>query len=157
LLGFGYRGYDKMQQNATDEGEPGKLTTLQLQVLAALLSGSTATAAAEVAGVDRTSVHRWLRHDWGFQAALNRGRRELQDGLQAHLERVAERAVQAVSDAIEAGDLRAALAVLKGLGFLGGHPAEIGGDDPGILRKESELASREAYGERIFRELTALV
>ncbi len=60
-----------MQHNATDKGESHDLPPTQERVVAALITGSTVTRAAELAGVDRTTVHRWLRDDWDFQAPLN--------------------------------------------------------------------------------------
>ncbi len=129
-----------MQHDATAGGPP-TLPPQQTQALASLLVGQTVTAAADAAGVDRTTVHRWLREDWDFQAALNRARREFRDGLRAHLENVAERAVQAVNEAIEAGDVKVALVVLKGLGLLGGHVPSIGVDDPAALLLLRRVAS----------------
>ena len=135
-------------QNAT-------LSSRQEQALAALLAGQTVTAAAEVAGVDRTSVHRWLREDYTFQAALNRGKRELRDAVQARLMRLGEAAAGVVATAVQGGDVRAALAVLKGLGLLDAHPVEVGGEDPGTLRAEAELSAREQEKNRSWRELLA--
>jgi len=50
-------GSDILPQNAT---EPGLPTVVQERALAALLSGSSVTAAAKSAGVDRATVHRVL-------------------------------------------------------------------------------------------------
>jgi hypothetical protein len=144
-----------MQRNATAGDEFGDLSPVMEQVVVALVAGSTVTKAAEAAGVDRTTVHRWLRDNWTFQAALNRARREFRDGVRSHLEKVAERAVQTVSEAVEAGDVRAALGVLKGLGFLAGHVTAVGLGDPEALRDEAESAREEAEAERRLRALTA--
>jgi hypothetical protein len=70
-----------MQQNAPVE-EPGDgLSPTQETGLAALLTGATVTAAADAAGVDRATVHRWLKDDFTFLVAYNRGRRELHDAV----------------------------------------------------------------------------
>jgi hypothetical protein len=142
-----------MQRDAT-AGEPPSLPPQQIQALAGLLAGQTVTASAEAAGVDRTTVHRWLREDFGFQAALNRGRREIRDAVEARLLHAAEGAAEAVSDAIQTGDTRTALAVLRGLGLLDGQRANISGDDPHALRAEADLAVIEAEKRRRFRELS---
>jgi hypothetical protein len=83
-----------MQRNATEaRDEPSKLSPTQQQALAALLAGSTVTAAADAEGVDRTTVHRWLRSDYDFQAAMNRARRELRDATASRLYDAAKRAL----------------------------------------------------------------
>ena len=51
------------------------LTTVQLQVLASISAGSTATAAAQQAGVHRNTVANWLRSN-EFRSALHRARAE---------------------------------------------------------------------------------
>src|SRR5262245_44514608 len=63
---------DTLQRNPTPP-----LTPPQETALAALLLGKTVTAAAQTAGVDRTTIYRWLKEDFDFLAALNRGRQEL--------------------------------------------------------------------------------
>lgn len=146
-----------MQQNATLTGEPGDLMPRQERVVAALLAGSTVTHAAELARVDRSTVHRWLRSDWNFQATLNRARREFRDGLRASLESVGEIAVQKVREAIEADDVKVALAVLKGLGLLSSHLTTIEEDDPAVLFEEAELRRREAETQRLFRNVSSVV
>ena len=49
-----------------------------------------------------------------------------------------------------------ALAVLKGLGLLGGYMPSVKGDDPGVLREEAELSRNEAEMQRRLRALTSL-
>lgn len=97
-----------------------------------------------------------MRDHWDFQAALHRGRREHHASLRARLERIAERAVEALYAAIEAGDARVALALLKGLGLLDDREREIPTDDPAVLQEEVELAECEAANDRQLRSLGAL-
>ena len=52
-------------------------------------SDSTVTAALAAAGVDRTTVHRWLREDHAFQAAWNRIRREQEREVLARVDHLA--------------------------------------------------------------------
>ncbi len=143
-----------MTQNPTPDPER-DLSASQLKALGALLSGEAITRAAEAAGVDRSTVHRWLREDWSFQAALNRGRRELRDAVLSCLLRSAEQAAGVVARAVDEGDLKVALAVLKGLGLLSGGIVEIETDDPGALRDHAELAAREEERERELRRMLA--
>ena len=145
-----------MKQNTTLQGKSSELTTAQTKAIGGLLARCTVTRAAEQAGVDRTTVHRWLRADWGFQAALNRARREIRDAVEAQLHCTAERAAGIVSEAVAGGDTRVALAVLKGLGLLDGQRTEIGKDDPDTLRDEADLTAREAASEQQLREMCSL-
>jgi len=58
--------------------------------------------------------------------------------------------------AIEGGDLRVAMEVLKGLGLLGSRiQIEIGEDDPAALEEEVRIAEGEAASERHFRSLVS--
>lgn len=114
-----------MQQNATPE-----LTAAQENSLAALLAGKSITDAAQAANVDRTTVHRWLKDDHVFRAALNRRRRDLREQLQSRLMNLADKALDAVEKAISETDSKAALTLLRGLGLLSGNPPSIGSDDP---------------------------
>lgn len=142
-----------MTQNETDQTTPA-LSKAQNSVMEALLTGSTVTHAASVAGVARTTVHRWLRDDWAFQAELNRERREIRDAIRSQLLRAAESAVRSVSRAIDEGDLRVAMDVLKGVGFLGSRiQIEIGEDDPAVLEEEAKIAEGEAASEKQLRSL----
>ncbi len=127
-----------MPRNATRGRNAAGLTPRQQRVLEHLLAGETVTSAAKAGKVDRTTAHRWLREDYAFQAAYNRGRRELQEALQTRLLSLAEKAARTVEGAVEGGDSRAALAVLKGLGLLNGEPPEIGSDDPEDLEEEEQ-------------------
>jgi hypothetical protein len=129
----------RMQQNATPADA---LSGTQERVLTMLLSGKSITEAASSAEVDRTTVHRWLKADFGFQAALNRGRWELREAMQARLMALAGKAADAVersiaADAVERsideGDGKMALALLKGLGLLPEELPKIDSDDTADL------------------------
>ena len=128
-----------MQQNATPSKE---LTPAQDKALAALLEGKTVQDAAAAADVDRTTVHRWLKEDFAFQATYNRGRRELRDALKARLLGLAGKAAECVERSIGEGNEKTALAVLKGLGLLPGEPFKVGSDDPAYLEAEADQKRR---------------
>jgi hypothetical protein len=116
-----------------------------VKVLAELLTGQTITAAASAAGVERITVHRWLREDFAFQAAWNRDRRELRRETYAHLERLAVKATDCLEKAIDGGDVKAAMEIVKGMGILA--PGKIGSGDPGELAAEAEVEVTEREGE----------
>ena len=116
-----------MQRNATPDE---LLSPAQQKALTALLAGKSVTDAAAAAEVDRTTVHRWLKETYAFQAALNRGRRDLQEAMQARLLVLADKGADAVERSIAEGDGKTAIALLKGLGLLSGELIKVGSDDP---------------------------
>ena len=143
-----------MQQNATGgENERADLPPQQTLVLAALLTGATITAAAEVAEVDRTTVHRWLREDFAFQAVLNAAQRDLRREVASRLDHVVQAAVETISAAVESGDVRAALAVLRGTGVLAGDRPRIGPEDPDEVAQEAEVSKMERDAQRAQRRM----
>ena len=85
-----------------------------------LLEGATITKTAETIGVDRSTMHRWLREP-KFIAERNRRAKEAREACQERLRHLADAAVEVVGKAVEAGNLRAALSLLKivGLGNVG--------------------------------------
>jgi DNA-binding MurR/RpiR family transcriptional regulator len=107
-----------MQHYATLREED--LSPAQELALAALLTGQTVTAAAKAAEVDRSTIHRWIRHSdhRGFAKALVRGRAELRQALAARLLALAPKAADCLEAALASGDGKCALALLKGLGYL---------------------------------------
>ena len=66
-----------------------------------------------------------LTSDPAFKAALNGAKRDLREANEARLQALAEKAIATVEKALDIGDVRAALAVLKGLGMLRGFPPVI--------------------------------
>lgn len=115
------------------------LSKQQQIVLQCLLGGQSVTEAAEAAKVDRSTVYRWLRDDYDFQAAINRGRREVQLAIPNSITSIVEPAIQVVRAAIQRGDVRAALAVLKGAGLGSSLAITANDEDPEHLRKLAEL------------------
>ena len=130
---------------------PKSLTAKQTKTLEFLLAGESVTSAARLAGVARETVHRWLRFEWHFQAALNRGQKELLDAAISRLIAVTHQAASNLASAVKEGDLRASSALLKGLGVLPGEPPTIGSDDPLTVKTEAQISQAEARTERFLR------
>lgn len=93
-----------------------KLDPAQVVAIDALVNGKTITGAAEAAGVDRTTLHRWLKHDFEFQASPNRAKGDLKLALQAKTLKIAQKAMDVVEQALDKGDVRIAALVLKVIG-----------------------------------------
>ncbi len=85
-------GRHKTPQNAT-ETEAQTLTPAQAQALAALAAGQSVSEAASAAGVDRTTVHRWLNNDPGFVAEFNAARLEMVETVRSGVRKLAEDAI----------------------------------------------------------------
>jgi transposase-like protein len=115
---------------------PRDLPLPQITALEALLAGSSVTDAAAAAGVDRSTLHNWLRKNIAFQAALNAGRKDLRRAIAHRLERLANDATECVGKAVREGDVKAALEIVKRLDVFA--PRYLGSDDP------DELAVDEA-------------
>lgn len=99
-----------MPRNPSDN--PNDLKPAQEVALAALLTGASVTAAAEAANVDRTTVSRWLAEP-KFQARFNLGRRHQREIVFGRIVSLTEKASRCVEKAIDSGDARVALALLK--------------------------------------------
>ena len=95
----------------------------QLTVIESLVAGKSITAAAKQAGIRRETVHRWMREDYEFQAALHRLRRELLESVGAQVLATSRRAAETVDKAVAGGDVKTALQVLRGTGMLSGDRA----------------------------------
>jgi transposase-like protein len=108
---------DIMPQNATFSEN---LSPAQEKALAALLAGQTITDAAKAAEVDRSTIYRWLRDACrpDFRIALERGRLELRQAVEARLLALANEATDCLEHAFARGDGKSALALLHGLGLL---------------------------------------
>jgi hypothetical protein len=119
---------DIVQHNATE------LTVPQVSAVAALAVGSTVTQAALRAGVDRSTLHRWLADDPIFVAALNQAKQEAIDAIRIEVMVGATEAVRVVRDILSSAQvspalrLRAALALLHSVGVM--NPEPIGPTDP---------------------------
>jgi hypothetical protein len=117
------------QQNLADPTEIVlRLSPRQQVALHRLFDGATIRDAAEAAGVDRRSVHRWIREDYNFCAAYNDWRRELLSSGRARALTMSDLALNTVKAAMEKGDGRLALRMAEKIGLL--ESGKIGSADP---------------------------
>ena len=95
------------------------LSPAQAQVIKSLARGQTVTAAAEDAGVHRTTVHHWIRSEPAFKIPVETARTEYADELNDGLRELAIRAVHTLHDLLQdistppAVRLKTALAILQ--------------------------------------------
>lgn len=106
-----------LPNEAPDDLESSDLSPAQLTYLHALVAGRSITAAAEEAGVTRKTAYRW-QSEPHFVAMLNTWRNHTMEAARAQLLALAEQATATVARAIQKGDVRVAMALLKGLGIL---------------------------------------
>jgi hypothetical protein len=117
------------------------LTGPQHTALRALGAGQTVVAAADSAGVTRNTVTRWIRSCPEFRAAFNAWQQALIESTQARLLRSAEAAAAVVDQAIQAGDAKLALNLLKHMQL--GRAAITPGPTDLILAKDEIAVIRD--------------
>ena len=120
------------------------LTPSQLKAIEALLSGSSLVDAAASAGVDRSTLSRWLKTGLEFQAELNRGRADIQRTYRTRLEAMVSKAMDTVAKAIESGDVKASFEILKGHGLLPGKLTGYGATEVEELQAQAKRAEASA-------------
>jgi hypothetical protein len=64
-------------------------------------------------------------------------------------------AVGTVERAVRDGEVRAALATLRGLGLLAGRCSPVGPEEPDTFREEAEIGEKQAAHDRLMRRLIA--
>jgi hypothetical protein len=114
-----------------------RLGTEQRSALEKLLGGKSVAESAELAGVSRATVYRWLKSDFQFRAAYNQWHDEMEESARSKLLMMSDLAAGAVRTALEKGDARTAMQLLKELGLM-----KPGGErllDAGELKQRAEL------------------
>ena len=110
-----------IQHNSSDSDafSNTNLPPAQLQALALLAQGRSVTAAARHAGVHRTTIHHWMRHEPAFRNAVRKARLEYVATLADDLRDLAGLALETLHGLLNDPStpalvrLKAALAVLE--------------------------------------------
>ena len=123
----------------------------QCTAISRLLLGDTISAASKAAGVSRSTLHRWIKDDFHFQAALNHERRLILLRSTSRVWGLADLAIGIIEDALAEGDRRIAVAVLRGSGLLGGRLPEIGSTDQEVLQLEFDAKIDDAKARAVGR------
>jgi hypothetical protein len=90
-----------------------ELTPQQALAVDALTAGATHADAAQVAGVDRTTVSRWATRHPAFIAEVNRRRLERAEATRSRVEILTMRSIELVAAAINDGDAALAMQWLR--------------------------------------------
>ena len=116
----------------------------QQTALAALKGGKSFPQAAEVAGVSRATVYRWVQTDPRFRAAYNQWQRDQAESARARVLGLADKAVEVVDKALDRDNEKVAMGMLKHLGAL--RRPDRGATDPEVVQLQMHLArEREKY------------
>jgi hypothetical protein len=129
------------QQKPAARGfKPKPLTTEQENAIDALLTGKSDREVAEAVGVTRWSVQQWRTGHPVFMATLQQRRAELWGTTGERLRALMSRAVENLQAAVEGGDLKASIELLKITGMYGGVVNVLSETDPEkIIRKQAEV------------------
>ncbi len=128
---------DRSLVEQRDEKQIGRLAADQQNAMELLVMGKTIAETARSAGVSRTTIYHWLRNDPVFQAAYNQWHDQLEEGCRSRLLTLTDKATDAIEKALENGDARAALQLLKGMGMI--QHKIVGPTDAEEIRKKSEI------------------
>lgn len=116
---------------------PADLAIQKQRALQLLFEGKSASQVAEMIGVDRTTVYRWLKEP-SFVAERNRQANELRDTAQSRLHALVGKSIDVVERQVEAGNLKAALAVLKSTGMMALEKPDTETDECRLIKREVE-------------------
>jgi len=131
------------------------LAVEQRAALDLLLMGKSVIESAKSAGVARATVYRWIKNDPVFRAAYNEWHDQLRESSRSRLLALTDKAADAVEKALEAGDARTALQLLKGMGML--REVSPGPTDPAEVKRTLDLQKkrRKTLLEREEREASS--
>jgi len=116
------------------------LATEQQVVLEGLVVGKSVTEISQSAGVGRATIYRWMK-DPTFRAAFNQWHEQMLESGRSRLLMMVDKAANSLEKALEAGDAKAALELLRGMGVL--RPRPIGPTDADEIRRLSDLEKRQ--------------
>jgi len=121
-----------------EENRKEQLSEKQLMAIDLILSGKVDREVAEAVGVSRSTISDWRNGNYLFQAELNKRRREIQEAGRERLRRIRNKALDTVEKAIEEGDVKTALEILRLTGIEKEDLKAVGPEDPEVLRKAEE-------------------
>ena len=124
-----------------------ELAGAQQTAFGALRAGQSFAQAAEAAGVNRTTIYRWVQGDPRFQAAYNAWKQEMSESANSRLLKLAERAVDVVEKALEKGDARVAVQMLKHMAVM--RKPQAGSTDVETLEFQMEHQERKRRFEDV--------
>jgi DNA-directed RNA polymerase specialized sigma24 family protein len=133
-------GSDQLATVRSGEIAMESLAAPQRTALELLLTGKSIAETARSAGVSRTTIYQWLKKDPVFRAAYNEWHDQLRESSRSRLLLLTDKATNAVEKAVEGGDARMAMQLLKGMGMLRDLPP--GPTDPAEVKRIGDLQQK---------------
>ena len=122
------------KSNETSQGpSSSRLSVEQLNAIDILVQGRTDQETAATVGVARETVTRWRNDNPHFAAQLNRQRRLIWSNSHDRLRALVSKAVDTLDAALQNGDARAAVEVLKAVGLYGQVQPPSGPEDADLV------------------------
>lgn len=122
------------------------LTEQQTQAAALVAEGIALDDVAATIGEHTATVSEWREDNPAFIAEVNRRRREAWATAQDRLRALVPQALDALAEAVEAGDLKASVEVLKAAGVYGKTSAPGGETDPELVQvQQAEAWAKAEY------------
>jgi hypothetical protein len=103
-----------------------KLSVAQLNAIDCIVTGKSITQAAESLNVSRRTVSRWVNCNPYFIVVLNAKRREIWSGAHERLRGMVDKALDVMEVALDGGDAKVAVDVLKAVNIYGSVSAPHG-------------------------------
>ena len=130
---------------SSQEPQGSSLSVEQLNAIDILVNGKTDQETALAVGVARETVTRWRNDNPYFAAELNKLRKQIWGTNQDRLRSLTTKAVDTIETALDAGDSKAAVEVLKAVGLYGQVKEPSGPVDAELVlwEKAKEWASLE--------------
>ena len=125
-----------------------RLSAVQERAICLLVQGNSDRKTAEAINVCRETVTRWRNENPYFAAELNRQRKGIWAGAEDKLRSLVSKATDTLESAIDQGDVKAAVAVLKATGIYGQVGQPTGSVDPEIVLWQEAMTWAEAELQR---------
>jgi hypothetical protein len=109
--------------------------------------------AAKAAEIGRRTLYRWMNEDANFRAAHNAWQKDTMAAARSSVLALTEPAIRAVAGALEAGDAKTGLTILKSLGLLA--PPKPGSSDVEGVKKEQEIERKRKDTNLFIADLEA--
>jgi hypothetical protein len=124
----------------------------QREAIQILVQGRSVTDAARASGVTRQTVHNWLKKNPAFQAVYNQWQAEMKESCRNRLLMMSDKAANTLEHAIEQGDARSAVQLLKSIGLM--SPAPDGPTDEADVRKDAEIEAKRKKADQEIAEIS---
>ena len=133
-----------------------ELSTEQMNAIDLLVTGLSDREVGETVGVARETVTRWRNQNPHFKAELNRQRKDIWGSNHDRLRNMLGKAIDVLDQALETGDTKVALEMLKCMQVYGEVGAPTGSDDVDVVIRQdaeewakNELAKWPPSGDKI--------